>query len=80
MAELAAEVYGVDLAAGNPSEPKPAETIQQRPERTLTVAPGSCPTCGSPIRHSTEAGETILRCTEEAGSCAWAALWRSCAA
>lgn len=62
----------------NPQEPK--EPAPKRPDRVITTAPGSCPTCGSPIRHSTEGGETILRCTEEAGPCAWAAVWRSVAA
>ena len=56
------------LAAPDPMAPK-------RPDLTLTVAPGSCPECGSPIRHSIEAGETILRCAGEFAPCDWAAVW-----
>jgi len=89
--KLAAEVYGVDLANVNgpldrdsavpksPTEPR-NEPEPKRPTLELTVAPGSCPTCGSPVRHSREGGAEVLRCSQEAGACEWAAVWREVAA
>lgn len=61
--------------------PAPKTPALPRPALSLTVAPGSCPECGSPLRHSTEGGETILRCSDDQGfGCMWAAVWRSVAA
>lgn len=56
--------------AASPEPPAP-----KRPDLTLTDAPGACPVCDSPIRHSSEAGETILRCAGEFAPCDWAAVW-----
>ena len=89
--KLADEVYGVDLAnvdsaqySRTPHNATASEVLKSpvsRPSISLTVAPGACPECDSPLRHSTEDGETILRCSDEHGfNCAWAAVWRAVAA
>jgi len=62
----------------SPEAPKIPEL--PRPTLSLTVAPGSCPECGSPLRHTTDGGEQVLRCTEEIAKCDWAAVWRAVAA
>lgn len=67
---------GASASGRAPSQEAP----KKLPSLTLTVAPGACPVCSSPLRHSTEGGETVLRCDQETVPCEWAAVWRSCAA
>ena len=60
--------------------PEALKSPVSRPSISLTVAPGACPECDSPLRYSTEGGETVLRCDQETVPCEWAAVWRSVAA
>lgn len=82
------EVPDEDLTAWDPrlgprptgQAPSQEAPKKPRPALTLTVAPGACPVCSSPLRHTTEGGETVLRCDQETVPCEWAAVWRSVAA
>ena len=52
-----------------------------KPTQSITVAPGRCPICDGPVTHSTEDGARVIRCLDDQGlRCAWAAIWRECAA
>lgn len=73
----------IERMRGNQPEPKPAETFPapKRPEISITVAPGECPLCQGPIRHSTEDGLKVIRCADDEGMrCGWSAVWREVAA
>ena len=81
------EITPADLEWDSRLGPKPAPAVKApkspepeppKPSLTLTVAPGSCPICGSALRHSTEGGDEVLRCSQESGTCDWAAVWREC--
>lgn len=58
----------------------PSPEVPKKPALTLTVAPGACPVCSSPLRHTTEGVETVLRCDQETVPCEWAAVWKAVAA
>lgn len=58
-------------------KPEPKAPVLKKPELILSVAPGACLTCGSPLRHSTEGGESVLRCSADIGECDWAAVWQT---
>ena len=77
---VAASGSGGEGASASGRAPSPEAPKKPLPALTLTVAPGACPVCSSPLRHSTEGGETVLRCDQETVPCEWAAVWRSCAA
>lgn len=67
-ADFAARVERMRTPAESRPAPKP-------PTLSVTVAPGRCPMCDGALTHSTEAGEKVLRCTDEQGlRCDWAAV------
>lgn len=77
---VAASGSGGEGASASGRAPSPEAPKKPLPALTLTVAPGACPVCSSPLRHTTEGGETVLRCDQETVPCEWAAVWRSVAA
>lgn len=77
---VAASGSGWEGASASGRAPSQEAQKKPLPALTLTVAPGACPVCSSPLRHTTEGVETVLRCDQETVPCEWAAVWRSVAA